>query len=79
MRLYEPCHITITAKKKMNNYIFLSYNIETFYFKSRISCVGHGFSKYNYGKFQLVHIQKELLSIQNQVTSVLLLDYTEML
>ena len=51
------------------------------YFKNKISCVGGGFRIYfdDYGKFQLLHIKKEFLFIQNELILVIFIEFDEII
>ena len=51
------------------------------YFKNKISCVGDGFRIYfdDYGKFQLLHIKKEILFIQNGLILVIFIEFNEII
>ena len=78
-RSYEPYHNIGTTTIIIDHDELLSYNYQALYFKNNIGCVG-GRNLFYFNevvKIQLLHVQKQRLTVENEYTSVLLIGLTE--
>ena len=80
-RLYYPFHITVTTTEIIYNDQFLSYNNQALNFKNNTSCFGDGklFSVDGNGKLQILYILKQIFLVENEYTSFLFIECTEII